>query len=72
MQNAVIDAVAHLGIRHLDMPLSPERIWRAVAAARAGNPPPPWREPPDIFDRLRDGRVAGVGLPVVDEEVADI
>jgi aerobic carbon-monoxide dehydrogenase large subunit len=72
VQNAVIDAVSHLGIRHLDMPLSPERIWRAVAAARAGDPPAPWREPPDIFDRLRDGRVAGVDLPVADEEVADV
>ncbi len=31
--NAVIDALAHLGIRHLETPLSPERIWRAVQAA---------------------------------------
>lgn len=30
VQNAVIDALAHLGVRHLDMPLSPERIWRAI------------------------------------------
>jgi aerobic carbon-monoxide dehydrogenase large subunit len=28
--NAVIDALAHLGIRHLETPLTPERIWRAV------------------------------------------
>jgi carbon-monoxide dehydrogenase large subunit len=28
--NAVIDALADLGIRHLDMPLSPERVWHAV------------------------------------------
>ena len=28
--NAVCDALAPLGIRHLDMPLKPERIWRAV------------------------------------------
>ena len=34
-QNAVIDAVAHLGIRHLDMPLTPERVWRAIAGGRA-------------------------------------
>jgi carbon-monoxide dehydrogenase large subunit len=33
--NAVIDAVSHLGIKHLDMPLTPERIWRAIAAAQA-------------------------------------
>jgi len=33
--NAVVDALAPLGVRHLDMPLKPERIWRAVAGARA-------------------------------------
>ena len=27
--NAVIDALAHLGVRHLETPLTPERIWRA-------------------------------------------
>jgi carbon-monoxide dehydrogenase large subunit len=31
--NAVIDALSHLGVRHLDMPLTPERIWRAVTSA---------------------------------------
>jgi carbon-monoxide dehydrogenase large subunit len=30
LQNAVIDAVAHLGVRHIDMPVTPERIWRAI------------------------------------------
>ncbi len=28
--NAVIDALAHLGVRHLETPLTPDRIWRAV------------------------------------------
>ena len=28
--NAVIDAIAHLGVRHLETPLTPERIWRAI------------------------------------------
>jgi carbon-monoxide dehydrogenase large subunit len=28
--NAVVDAVAELGIDHLDMPLTPERLWRAL------------------------------------------
>jgi carbon-monoxide dehydrogenase large subunit len=32
--NAVIDALAPLGIRHVDMPLTPERVWRAMQAAR--------------------------------------
>ena len=33
VQNAVIDALAHLGVRHLDMPITPERVWRALNAA---------------------------------------
>ena len=28
--NATVDALAHLGVRHLDMPLTPERVWRAI------------------------------------------
>jgi carbon-monoxide dehydrogenase large subunit len=39
VQNAVIDAVAHLGVRHIDMPASPERVWRAIIGA--GEPPTP-------------------------------
>ncbi|HZV50513.1 MAG TPA: xanthine dehydrogenase family protein molybdopterin-binding subunit [Candidatus Dormibacteraeota bacterium] len=35
VQNAVVDALAHLGIRHLDMPLTPEKVWNAIRAARA-------------------------------------
>jgi carbon-monoxide dehydrogenase large subunit len=33
--NAVVDALAHLGVRHLDMPLTPRRVWEALADARA-------------------------------------
>jgi aerobic carbon-monoxide dehydrogenase large subunit len=33
VQNAVIDAVSHLGVRHIDMPTSPQRVWRAIQAA---------------------------------------
>ncbi|MDP9206955.1 MAG: xanthine dehydrogenase family protein molybdopterin-binding subunit [Actinomycetota bacterium] len=33
VQNAVVDALAHLGVTHIDMPLSPERVWRAIQAA---------------------------------------
>lgn len=32
--NAAIDALLPLGIRHLDMPLTPERLWRAIQDAR--------------------------------------
>jgi aerobic carbon-monoxide dehydrogenase large subunit len=34
--NAVMDALAPFGIRHLDMPLTPERVWRAMRAAGNG------------------------------------
>jgi carbon-monoxide dehydrogenase large subunit len=33
--NAVVDAVSHLGIKHIDMPLTPERVWRALQGASA-------------------------------------
>jgi len=33
--NAVMDALRPLGIRHLDMPYTPDRIWRAIHEARA-------------------------------------
>jgi carbon-monoxide dehydrogenase large subunit len=32
--NAVVDALAPLGITHIDMPLTPERVWRAIDQAR--------------------------------------
>ena len=28
--NAVCDALSDYGIRHIDMPLSPEKVWRAI------------------------------------------
>jgi aerobic carbon-monoxide dehydrogenase large subunit len=34
VQNAIVDALAHLGIRHIDMPASPQRVWQAIQAAR--------------------------------------
>ncbi len=34
VQSAVIDALSHLGVRHLDMPATPERVWRAIQAAK--------------------------------------
>jgi carbon-monoxide dehydrogenase large subunit len=34
VQSAVIDAVSHLGVRHIDMPTTAERVWNAIAAAR--------------------------------------
>jgi carbon-monoxide dehydrogenase large subunit len=36
VQNAIIDAVAHLGVRHIDMPATPQRVWRALRSVTAG------------------------------------
>ena len=33
VHNAVVDAVAHLGVRHIDMAPTPERVWAAISAA---------------------------------------
>ena len=33
--NSVVDALSHLGVRHIDMPLTPEKIWKLVQGARA-------------------------------------
>jgi carbon-monoxide dehydrogenase large subunit len=64
VHNAVIDAVSQFGVRHIAMPCTPERVWRAISAAAAGGPGaeaggrPLWREPPAAFDNLP---VAGAG-----------
>ncbi len=60
VQNAVVDALSHLGVRHVDLPCTPERVWRAVQDARAGTLPDIWREPPDVFATLP---VRGGGAP---------
>jgi carbon-monoxide dehydrogenase large subunit len=36
MVHAVLDALSPFGITHLDMPLTPPRIWSAISAARTG------------------------------------
>ncbi|HEY7488108.1 MAG TPA: xanthine dehydrogenase family protein molybdopterin-binding subunit [Streptosporangiaceae bacterium] len=52
VQNAVIDALSHLGVRHIDMPCTPERVWRAIQDAENGTLPALWREPPAVFATL--------------------
>jgi carbon-monoxide dehydrogenase large subunit len=34
VQNAVVDALSHLGVRHVEMPVNGEKVWRAIAAAQ--------------------------------------
>jgi carbon-monoxide dehydrogenase large subunit len=33
VQNAVVDAVSHFGVRHIDMPCTAEKVWRAIQDA---------------------------------------
>jgi carbon-monoxide dehydrogenase large subunit len=34
VHNAIIDAVSHLGVTHIDMPCTANRVWSAIQAAR--------------------------------------
>ena len=34
--NAVVDALAHLGVRHIDIPITPEKVWRILKDTGAG------------------------------------
>jgi aerobic carbon-monoxide dehydrogenase large subunit len=31
--NAIVDALSELGVRHIEMPATPERVWRTIWAA---------------------------------------
>ena len=60
--NSVLDAVRHLGVKDIDMPLSPQRVWRAVQSgavrpspARA-RPPRPARTGPRTSSPAGSGR----------------
>jgi carbon-monoxide dehydrogenase large subunit len=46
VHNAVVDALSHLGVRHIDMPCTPDRVWRAIREAAEGGGAPLWRDPP--------------------------
>jgi carbon-monoxide dehydrogenase large subunit len=38
--NATVDALSEFGLRHLEMPLTPDRVWRAIRDARDAAPRP--------------------------------
>ncbi len=48
VQNAVVDALRPYGVRHVDLPCTPERVWRAIH----GGATDLWREPPAVFATL--------------------
>jgi carbon-monoxide dehydrogenase large subunit len=35
VQNAVVDALAHLGVRHVDIPCTPQKVWATLHSASA-------------------------------------
>lgn len=57
--NAALDALAPLGIRALDMPLKPEKIWASIVAARSGNPQEVDPTPPAFFSTLQANQEGG-------------
>ena len=38
LMNAVMDALRQAGVKHFDMPASPQRVWQAIREAKAGKP----------------------------------
>ena len=36
VMNALVDALSVYGIKHIDMPATPERVWEAISAAAKG------------------------------------
>jgi len=38
LMNAVLDALRQAGVTHFDMPATPDRVWAALQAAKAGKP----------------------------------
>jgi aerobic carbon-monoxide dehydrogenase large subunit len=48
VHNAVVDAVSYLGVRHIPMPCTAERVWQAIRSASGV----PWSEPPSAFASL--------------------
>ncbi|MEO6318697.1 MAG: molybdopterin cofactor-binding domain-containing protein, partial [Acidimicrobiales bacterium] len=57
VQSAVVDALTHLGVRHVDMPATPERVWRAIQAAAVGAEGPAGSEPAPV-----DAHAAAAGV----------
>ena len=62
--NAVMDALQPFGIRHLDLPMTPEKIWKAIAlGAQPENVPPPG-SPVPVYARYTSDEVGEGALEV--------
>jgi carbon-monoxide dehydrogenase large subunit len=40
VMNAIVDALSEYGIHHIDMPVTPEKVWQAIREAKANSPAP--------------------------------
>ena len=38
VMNALADALRAVGVKHVDMPATPQAVWAAIQAARCGEP----------------------------------
>lgn len=52
VHNAVVDALSYLGVRHIEMPCTPQRVWEAIGKAERGESTIPWSDPPKAFEIL--------------------
>jgi aerobic carbon-monoxide dehydrogenase large subunit len=65
--NAVMDALFPLGVRHLDLPLTPEKVWRAIELheqAGTGAPPEAIPEPERASQRYTSEEIGEGALEV--------
>ena len=74
VMNAIVDALSEYGIRHIDMPVTPEKVWQAIREAKAHAPvpaspapasPAPQRRPREgcVHGRARDLQIRGEARP---------
>ncbi len=68
VHNAVVDALSYLGVSHVDMPCTPERVWRAIQGAADSDIGSCWSEPGDIFGEL-PLRGAGTASDAADVDI---
>src|SRR5689334_25324196 len=56
--NAIVDALAELGVEHLDMPVTSERVWQAIQRGRhiARKPPSTGSSTPVMYDASSEAR----------------
>ena len=60
VHNAVVDALAPFGVKHLDMPCTPEKVWRAINGLI---------EAPTVYDPPAASGVGSAMPPPSDEDV---